>query len=82
MRSRSLIEAIGLDSIVRVSKIRIGKRVRIQGVPAILSGLAVVVLATGVVRFVELAAPMLPEGLREVRELLKTARGERPELGS
>jgi hypothetical protein len=75
MRSRAL-----LDSLVRSSKIKIGKRVRVQGVPAILSGVAVVIAAAGIVRFVERAAPMLPEGLREVRELWKTVRGERPEL--
>jgi hypothetical protein len=49
-------------------------------VPAILGGVAVVIAAAGVVRFVERAAPMLPEGLRELRELWKTVCGERPEL--
>jgi hypothetical protein len=75
MRSRSLLE-----SLVRSSKIKIGKRVRVQGVPAILSGVAIVIAAAGTFRFVERAAPMLLEGLREVRELWKTVRGERPEL--
>jgi hypothetical protein len=80
MRSRSLLESLGVDALVRGSKIKIGKRVRIQGMPAILGGVAVVIAAAGVVRFVERAAPMLPEGLRELRELWKTVRGERPEL--
>ena len=82
MRSRSLLESLGVDSIVRGSRIRIGKRVRIQGMPAILSGVALVIAAAGVVRFVEQAAPMLPEGLRELRELWKTVRTERPELNA
>jgi len=80
MRSRTLLESLGVESVLRGSKIRIGKRIRLQGAPAILGGIAVVIVAAGVVRFVEQAAPMLPEGLREVRELWKTVRGERPEL--
>jgi hypothetical protein len=80
MPSRSLLEAIGIAPLVLGSKVRVGKRVRVQGIPAVLSGLALVVLAVGAARFVDRAAPMLPEGLRELRELLKTARGERPEL--
>lgn len=80
MRSRRLLESIDVESILSGSKIRFGKRVRLQGVPAILGGVAIIIAAAGVVRFVEQAAPMLPEGLREVRELWKTIRGERPEL--
>ncbi|HMD03432.1 MAG TPA: hypothetical protein VKG44_10765 [Candidatus Baltobacteraceae bacterium] len=77
---RSILSAIGVDTVMRLSRIRVGKHVRVQGAPAILAGVATVILASGLVRFIDRAAPMLPEGLREARELFKAVRGERPEL--
>ena len=59
--------------ILRASKLRFGN-LRAQGVPAILLGAAAVVLAAGVVRVLRVAAPSLPETLREAKALLEATR--------
>jgi hypothetical protein len=63
--------------VLRASRIRIG-RVRAMGVPAILIGVAGVILASGVSRSLGTVAPMLPETLREMKSLLETRRDARP----
>jgi hypothetical protein len=63
--------------VLRASRIRIG-RVRAMGVPAILIGVAGVILAAGVSRSLGTVAPMLPETLREMKSLLETRRDARP----
>jgi hypothetical protein len=62
---------------VRASKIRFGK-LRIAGVPAILVGAAAIVAAAGVAR----ALPVLPDALREARQLMESARASRQPLQS
>ena len=52
--------------ILRASKLRFGD-LRAQGVPAILFGVAAVVVAAGMVRVLRAAAPALPETLRQPR---------------
>ena len=59
---------------------RFGKNVRFQGVPAILIGVACIVAAAGAASVLRKAAPILPETLRETRELWKTIRADRREL--
>jgi hypothetical protein len=66
--------------ISRRARIRIGKNFRVDGVPAILLGIACIVTAAGAGRVIEKAAPILPETLRETRELLRSLRPERKEL--
>jgi hypothetical protein len=63
--------------VLRASRIRVG-RVRAMGVPAILIGVAGVILAAGVSRSLGTVAPMLPETLREMKSLLETRRDARP----
>jgi hypothetical protein len=63
--------------VLRASRIRVG-RVRAMGVPAILIGVAGVILAAGVSRSLGTVAPMLPETLREMKILLETRRDARP----
>jgi hypothetical protein len=65
---------------VRGSRIRLGKNVRVQGVPAILMGVACIVAAAGAASVLRKAAPILPDTLREARELWKTIRADRREL--
>jgi hypothetical protein len=59
--------------ILRASKVRFGD-FRAQGVPAILLGVAGVVIAAGLVRALRAAAPALPETLREAKSLIEATR--------
>jgi len=68
------------ETLVRGSRIKLGKSVRIAGVPAILVGVACIVAVSGAMNVLEKAAPMLPETLREARELWRSVRSERREL--
>ena len=61
---------------LRASRLRFG-RVRAVGVPAILIGVAGVILAAGVSRSVRTIAPMLPETLRELKNLVDAGRDKR-----
>lgn len=68
------------ETLVSGSRIRFGKDVRFRGIPAILVGVAFIVAAAGATAALERAAPILPDMLREARELWKTLRGDRHEL--
>jgi hypothetical protein len=59
---------------LRVSRIRIGQSVRAQGVPAILMGVSCVILAAGMSRAIQSAAPALPDAFREGRNLWESMR--------
>jgi hypothetical protein len=63
--------------VLRASRIRIGKRIEIRGVPAILLGVSTIVAVAGVGRAMRAAAPSLPEALREATKLVGALRGER-----
>ena len=76
--SRAVVPMLDPLPAVRASKIRIGKNVRVSGVPAILLGAAAVVAAAGMAR----AFPVLPEIIREGRLLLESARASRQPLQS
>ena len=65
--------------ILRASQIRIGKQIRVRGVPAILLGASAIVLSAGVMRVLRTAAPSLPEVLREATKLVDAVRGDRGE---
>ena len=62
---------------LRASKLRFGD-VRTQGLPAILLGVAGIVLAAGAMRALQAGAPNLPETIREVRALLESNRRTTP----
>jgi hypothetical protein len=62
--------------VMRASRLRVGK-VRAMGVPAILMGVAGIIVATGVARSVRTLAPMLPETLRELKSLVDAGRDAR-----
>ena len=69
-----------VESLVRSSRIVAGESVRIRGVPAVLAGVALIVLAAGAAKALERAATALPETLRELPALWKAVGGERREL--
>jgi hypothetical protein len=62
---------------LRASKLRVGS-VRAQGVPAILLGVAAIVLAAGAMRALQMGAPNLPETIREIRTLMESNRRTKP----
>ncbi|HEY5350130.1 MAG TPA: hypothetical protein VIJ64_10370, partial [Candidatus Lustribacter sp.] len=62
--------------VLRASRLRFG-RARAVGVPAILIGVAGIVLAAGVARSLGTIAPMLPETLREMKSLVDAGRDAR-----
>jgi hypothetical protein len=62
--------------VLRASRLRVG-RFRAVGVPAILIGVAGIILAAGVSRSMGTVAPMLPETLRELKALVDAGRDAR-----
>lgn len=62
--------------LMRASRLRVG-RVRAMGVPAILMGVAGIIVATGVAKSFRTIAPMLPETIRELKSLLEAGRDAR-----
>ena len=78
--ARPLLSMLDSETLARGSRIRWGKNVRIVGVPAILVGVACIVGAAGAMKALEKAAPLLPETLREARDLWRTIRNDRREL--
>jgi len=62
---------------LRVSKLRLGN-LRAQGIPAILLGVAGIVLAAGAMRALQAGAPNLPETIREIRQLIESNRRSKP----
>jgi hypothetical protein len=59
--------------ILQASKFRVGG-FRAAGAPAILLGVSAVVLAVGVARSLAAFVPMLPETLRETKNVIETAK--------
>jgi hypothetical protein len=62
--------------VLRASRLRFGG-VRAVGVPAILIGVAGIILAVGTSRSLGTLAPMLPETLREMKSLVEAGRDAR-----
>ncbi len=62
---------------LRASKLRVGN-LRAQGVPAILLGVAGIVLAAGAMRTLQAGAPTLPDTIRELRALIESNRRSKP----
>jgi hypothetical protein len=62
--------------LMRASRLRFGT-LRAMGVPAILIGVAGVIVAAGISRSFRTIAPMLPETLRELKSLVDAGRDAR-----
>jgi hypothetical protein len=62
--------------LMRASRLRVGN-MRAMGVPAILIGVAGVIVAAGISRSFRTIAPMLPETLRELKSLVDAGRDAR-----
>jgi hypothetical protein len=71
------LAALDLTKALRASKLRLGNA-RAQGFPAILLGLAGIVLAAGAMRALAAGAPNLPDTIREVRQLIESNRRSKP----
>jgi len=81
MPARSPVALLSPLPLLATSRIVIGKRVRVRGVPAILVGVAAIVLARGA--GMALARADLPATLREARAFWLAVKGDaRPELRS
>ena len=74
--SRTLAPLFHPVALVRASKIRIGKRIRVEGIPAILVGVATIIAAARISR----ALPALSEVLHHAKLLLEAARESRRPL--
>jgi hypothetical protein len=59
--------------ILRASRIRVGS-FRATGAPAIFLGVAAVILTAGIARSLATLAPLLPETLRETKNLIETTK--------
>ena len=71
----------GLARVAETFTLEVGP-LRATGVPAVLVGLAGVVLVAGTVRTLAEHSERLPETLREARALAQTLRPETPQLRS
>jgi hypothetical protein len=71
----------GLARLAKTFTIEVGP-VRATGVPAVLMGVAGIVVAAGTVRTLAQHSERLPETLREARALAQTLRNEPPQLRS
>lgn len=80
MSRRTFLDLVDPKPLVTSSRIAIGKRVRVRGIPAILVGVAAIVLSTGASRALARVTTNLPESLREARAFWLAVRGERREL--
>jgi hypothetical protein len=61
------------------SRVRLGKHVAARGLPAVLWGVAAIVLARGLSAALQKATAILPESLREARSFWLAIRDERRE---
>jgi hypothetical protein len=71
----------GMARVTKTFTLEIGP-LRATGVPAVLVGVAGVVLAAGTVKTLAEHSERLPETLREARALAQTLRPEQPQLRS
>ena len=74
-----LLDNLDLRPLVRASRFSIG-RVRARGIPAVLMGTAVMMLAAGVSRTLQQLTSVVPESLREAREFWIAVRSRRHDM--
>jgi hypothetical protein len=77
----SFLSSLSPKPLVKASRLRFGS-FETRGIPAILCGVAAIVLAAGVSKALQRGASLLPETLREAREFWVALRGPRPELAN
>jgi hypothetical protein len=75
----SFFDVIDARPLVAASRLRIGP-LHVRGVPAILCGVAAIVVAKGASVALQRAAVIVPETLREVRLLWVAVRADRPAI--
>lgn len=80
-KNRSYLDVLDFRAVAKASRLTYGS-LETRGVPAILFGVAAVVLAAGASTALQRSATMLPETLREARIFWLAIRGSRPELPS
>jgi hypothetical protein len=78
-KSPSLPARRRAKSLIKANRLRVGG-LEARGVPAILCGAALIVLATGFSGALRRSASLLPETLREARAFWLALRVPRPEL--
>ncbi len=78
-KQRSYLDVIDVRPLAKASRLRYGS-LETRGVPAILFGVAAIVLASGAATALRKGATMLPETLREARLFWLSVRTGRPEL--
>jgi hypothetical protein len=69
-----------LDRIVGRARVRLGKRLRFEGVPALMAGAAFIICAAGVAEALKRGATAFPDVIRETRELMLAARNRERRL--
>ena len=75
MGARSVLDYLDVTRMVDASRVRLGA-LRMRGVPAVLAGVATIVLAVGATRAVTAVAFGIPDAARASRIAMR----ERPEL--
>ena len=75
-----LFAYLDLKPLVRSSRFSLGPRVRARGVPAVLVGVAAMMLAAGVSRTLQQMTSIVPESLREAREFWLAVRAGRRDM--
>jgi hypothetical protein len=76
---QSVLEPLSPKSLVKVSRLRVGP-IEARGVPAILLGVAAIIVATGISAALRRGATVLPETLREARDFWRVVRAPLAEL--
>ena len=75
------IDLFDARPLIKRSRLRIGA-IDARGVPAVLIGVSAIVAAAGTARVLHKTAAVLPEALRETRQLLLAVRPPAPMLES
>ena len=70
------LDVLDTRPLLAASRVRIGG-IRARGVPAVLIGVSAIVFAAGITEALKRAAVVLPETIRETRNLFLIARGAR-----
>jgi hypothetical protein len=80
-KQRSIVDIFDVSPALKAARFRYG-RLQTRGVPAILLGVAAIIVAAGVSSALQKGASLLPETLREARDFWRVVRASRAELSS
>ncbi len=73
---RTVLDLFDVAPLVATSRVSFGKRLRVRGIPAVLFGVAAIVLARGASSALQKAMVILPESLREARSFWLAVRDD------